>query len=84
MNIISFRGQKNAIETRPSHTIMIKLNRNQQRADFTRQPKIRAPIPVIQERKPRGGKKSLGALTDMNSRPVSRDRGDRGRCWGTP
>src|SRR5215217_8921279 len=82
MNMISFRGQKKALENRPSHTIMSRLNRIHQRADFTRQPKTKAPAPVTQERRPRGGKKSLGALTDMNSRPVSSDRGGSWKTLG--
>src|SRR5918994_4769652 len=82
MNMISLRGQKNAIENRPSHTIMSTLNRIQYRADFTRQPRIKAPKPVTQERKPRGGKKSLGALTDMNCSPSSSDRGGSWKTLG--
>src|SRR5215217_6474186 len=82
MNMISFRGQKKALENRPSHTIMSRLNRIHQRADFTRQPKTKAPAPVTQESKPRGGKKPLGALTDMNSKPVSSDRGGSWKTVG--
>jgi hypothetical protein len=35
-------------------------------------------MPVAHEGKPRGGKKSFGALTTMNSNAVS---SDRGRSW---
>jgi hypothetical protein len=70
-----FRGQKKAIETIPSPTIMSKLPKIQYRANRTRQPRIKDPTPVTQLRKPRGGKKSLGALTTMKSSAVSNDWG---------
>jgi hypothetical protein len=73
--MIVFRGQKKAIENSPSHTIITKLPKIQQRAGFNRQAKTKAPMPVSQEKNPRGGKKSPGVLTTMNSIVVSSERG---------
>ena len=63
------------MENNPSPTIMSRLPAIQYRAGLTRQPKIKDPKPVTQLRKPNGGKKSLGALTTMNSFASSNDRG---------
>src|SRR5215213_1495325 len=79
VNMIVFRGQKNAMENSPSQTITIRLPRIQYRAGFTRQASTRDPIPVIQLAKPRGGKKSPGPLTVANAIALSSERVRRGR-----
>jgi hypothetical protein len=80
--MIVLRGQKKTIEINPWHTIIIKLAKIQKRADFMRQFKTRDPMPVSQERIPRGGKKSPGPLMAMNSIAVSSERGTSWKILG--
>src|SRR5918998_1653399 len=51
------------MEATPSHTIITRLKAIHHRAAFTRQLSTSAPAPVTHVAKPKGGKKSFGALT---------------------
>src|SRR5262249_12648586 len=75
INMMVFRGQKNATEKSPSAMIIATLARIQYRAERTRHQIRSDAAPASHVMKPSFGKKSCGVTTFMKSRPALNDSG---------